>query len=76
MLIRNVGHLIQTPMILDQKGDEVYEGLVDAVITSLIALFNFKKKKIKIQIMIQYILLNQKCMVQKRLLLLAKLLIK
>ena len=47
MLIRNVGHLIQTPMILDQNGDEVYEGLVDAVITSLIALFNFKKKENK-----------------------------
>ena len=47
MLIRNVGHLIQTPMILDEHGDEVYEGLVDAVITSLIALFNFSKKENK-----------------------------
>jgi len=47
MLIRNVGHLIQTPMILDQNDDEVYEGLVDAVITSIIALFNFNKKESK-----------------------------
>ena len=38
MLIRNVGHLMTTPAILDRKGDEIPEGLMDAMITSLIAL--------------------------------------
>jgi len=47
MLVRNVGLLIQTPMILDENGNEVYEGLVDAVMTTLITLFNFKKKESK-----------------------------
>lgn len=36
-LVRNVGHLMTTPAILDQNGEEVPEGIVDAVITSLIA---------------------------------------
>ncbi|MEK9942411.1 MAG: malate synthase G, partial [Gammaproteobacteria bacterium] len=38
MLVRNVGHLMTTPAILDKNGDEVYEGIMDAVITALIAL--------------------------------------
>ncbi len=37
MLIRNVGHLMTNPAILDAKGDPVFEGVMDAVITSLIA---------------------------------------
>ncbi len=36
-LVRNVGHLMTTPAILDQFGEEVPEGIVDAVMTSLIA---------------------------------------
>ena len=38
MLVRNVGHLMTNPAILDQQGDEIFEGIMDAVITSLIAL--------------------------------------
>ncbi len=38
MLIRNVGHLMTTPAILDRKGQEIPEGLMDAMITTLIAL--------------------------------------
>jgi len=38
MLVRNVGHLMTNPAILDRQGDEVFEGIMDAVITSLIAL--------------------------------------
>ena len=30
MLIRNVGHLIQTPMILDQNGDEIELAKLDS----------------------------------------------
>ena len=35
--IRNVGHLMTNPAILDRDGNEAYEGLMDAMITSLIA---------------------------------------
>ena len=38
MLVRNVGHLMTNPAILDRQGDEIFEGIMDAVITSLIAL--------------------------------------
>jgi malate synthase len=38
MLVRNVGHLMTSPAILDRNGDEVPEGIMDAMITSLIAL--------------------------------------
>lgn len=38
MLIRNVGHLMTNPAILDRDGNEVPEGLMDAMITGLIAL--------------------------------------
>ena len=38
MLIRNVGHLMTTPAILNRDGKEIPEGLMDAMITSLIAL--------------------------------------
>ncbi|MFK7868963.1 MAG: malate synthase G [Roseobacter sp.] len=37
MLVRNVGHLMTNPAILDKDGNEVFEGLMDAMITVLIA---------------------------------------
>ncbi|ANK89590.1 MULTISPECIES: malate synthase G [Rhizobium] len=40
MLVRNVGHLMTNPAILDKDGDEVPEGIMDAVITALIALYD------------------------------------
>jgi len=40
MLIRNVGHLMTNPAILDQDGQEVPEGIMDAMITGLIALYD------------------------------------
>ena len=36
LLFRNVGHLMRNPAILDKHGCEVYEGLLDAVITGAI----------------------------------------
>ena len=44
MLIRNVGHLMTNPAILNQQGKEVPEGLMDAIFTSLIALYDIKKE--------------------------------
>lgn len=38
MLVRNVGHLMTNPAILDSDGNQVPEGIMDGVITSLIAL--------------------------------------
>ncbi|MER2030997.1 MAG: malate synthase G [Solibacillus sp.] len=37
MFIRNVGHLMTNPAILDKDGSEVPEGIIDGVVTSLIA---------------------------------------
>ena len=38
MLVRNVGHLMTNPSIIDADGHEVPEGMMDAMITGLIAL--------------------------------------
>ena len=38
MLVRNVGHLMTTPAVLDRNRMPVYEGMLDAVITVLCAM--------------------------------------
>ncbi len=38
MLVRNVGHLMTNPAIIDREGREVPEGIMDAMMTALIAL--------------------------------------
>jgi malate synthase len=37
MFVRNVGHLMTNNAVLDQDGQEIYEGILDAVVTSLVA---------------------------------------
>jgi len=43
MLVRNVGHLMTNPAILDRDGKEVGEGLMDAMFTTLIAMHDLKR---------------------------------
>ncbi|MEM8593778.1 MAG: malate synthase G [Pseudomonadota bacterium] len=42
LLVRNVGHLMTNPSILDKDGNEMPEGLMDAMITTLCALHDLK----------------------------------
>jgi malate synthase len=43
MLVRNVGHLMTNPAILDDSGAEFFEGLMDAMVTALIAKHDLAK---------------------------------
>ncbi len=37
LLVRNVGHLMKSALIIDEQGNECYEGLIDGIFTALIA---------------------------------------
>ena len=43
MLVRNVGHLMTNPAILDRDGQEVPEGIMDAVITTLCSMHDLMR---------------------------------
>ncbi len=43
LLLRNVGHLMTNPAILDREGNEAFEGLMDALIGTLCALHDLGK---------------------------------
>lgn len=42
MFVRNVGHLMTNPAILDKDGNEVPEGIMDALVTTLISIHDLK----------------------------------
>lgn len=44
MFVRNVGHLMTNNAIIDQHNNEVPEGIMDAVITSLISSYDINKE--------------------------------
>ena len=43
MLVRNVGHLMTNPGVLDAQGNEVPEGIIDAMFTICIAMHDLNK---------------------------------
>ena len=47
LFIRNVGHLMTNPAILDKDGNEVFEGIMDCMITTLAAIPDLTNKNEK-----------------------------
>ncbi len=45
MLVRNVGLLMTTPAVLDLDGNEAFEGLMDAICTTMIAMHDLNASK-------------------------------
>ena len=45
LFCRNVGHLMSNPAILDQHGDEIQEGIMDAMISVLIAKHDLERSE-------------------------------
>ena len=44
LFIRNVGHLMTNPAIIDGEGNEIPEGILDGVVTTLASMHDLKRK--------------------------------
>ncbi|RLK08300.1 malate synthase G [Ruegeria conchae] len=44
MLVRNVGHLMTNPAVLDANGNEIGEGLMDGLCTTMIAMHDLQRE--------------------------------
>ncbi len=44
MWVRNVGHLMTNPSVRDKDGNNIFEGLMDGLITTLIAMHDLKRE--------------------------------
>ena len=42
MLVRNVGHLMTTDAVFDEQGNEIFEGMLDGMMTALISLYDLR----------------------------------
>ena len=67
MFVRNVGHLMTNPAILDREGHEIFEGIMDALFTTP-ARFMTSKAPAKAVIPVRALctLSNPKCTAQTR----------
>ncbi len=45
LLVRNVGHLMTNNAVLDRNGDEIFEGILDAIVTAACAMANTPKPR-------------------------------
>ncbi len=45
MLVRNVGHLMTNDAVVDENGEEIFEGMLDAVVTTVCSLANRRQDK-------------------------------